>query len=134
MSCTLACFEAFLAQNGRRITQRDIILQHPQYCQGAQLPPGWILINDYATLASLLGFQCTPLNPKPVLQLPHYPDKAVLVGAGNFNGGEHSLLWMRALPGDRGLAINPDPNSRNYMRFDLADFNDLQCSFWMLQV
>jgi hypothetical protein len=151
MSCTLACFEAFLEQNGRHITQRDIILQHPQYCQGEQQIPGWVSVDNYAALASLLGFQCTPLNPIPALRLPHYPNEAVLIGAGNFNG-QHSLLLIRALPGNRGIAIDPDPKlnpnptidrglkiypvreARNYLRFDLIQLSGWSCSFWLLHV
>jgi len=132
MSCTLACFEAFSAQNGGAVTQRDIILRYPNYCQGTEPTPGYVLIKDYVALASAIGIQCEPINPQSILPLPHYPKRAILIGAGNYNGNEHSLLWVRALSGDRGLAM--DPTAKNYIRFNMKDLKKWQCSFWMLSV
>jgi len=132
MSCTLACFEAFSAQTGGNWTQRDIILTFPHLCQGNQPVPGYVQTADYATLANVLGFHCEPIDPHP-LPLPHHPTRAILIGAGNFNGAQHSLLWIRALPGDRGLALDPNPNVIRPMRFNLGDLNHWICQFWMLR-
>lgn len=62
-SCTLACFEAFSEQNGGAVTQRDVILRYPNYCRGAEPTLGYVLVEDYVALASLIGIQCEPVNP-----------------------------------------------------------------------
>lgn len=132
MCCTLACFEAFSAQNGGDVTQGSVILNYPDYCQGTQPIPGYVLTANYVALAALIGVHCEPINPQPILPYPQYPQRAILIGAGNFNGNEHSLLWVRALSGNRGLAM--DPSAKNYFRFKMEDLNNWQCSFWMLSV
>ena len=132
MSCTLACFEAFSAQNGGTVTQREIILQYPGYCQGDQPQPGYLLTQDYTAVAAFFGIRCEAISPYPLL-LPHYPERAILIGAGNFHGHEHSILWVRALPGDRGIAINPNTHISDYMRFNLGDLRHWHSSFWKLE-
>jgi hypothetical protein len=133
MSCTLACFEAFSAQNGGSVTQRDIILGYPHYCQGNEPQPGYVLIQDYTAVAALFGIPCQPINPHPLLLLPHHPRRAILIGAGNYHGHQHSLLWIRALSLDRGLAMNPNETITKYLKFNLQDLNQWDCLFWKLE-
>jgi hypothetical protein len=133
MSCTLACFESFSAQNGGTWTQRAIISNFPALCQGNQPEPGYVLTEGYVELAGLLGIHCEPI-PNPPLPLPRYPTQAILIGAGNFEGSQHSLLWIRALPGDRGIAMNPNPAVTHYRRFRIQQLAEWESFCWLLRV
>jgi hypothetical protein len=133
MSCTLACFESFSAQNGGDWTQRAIISTFPDLCQGQERIPGYVLAKDYVELALHIGIQCEPIH-HGLLPLPYFPTQAILIGAGNYYDRQHSLLWIRALPGDWGLAMDPDPNARNYLRFQLQQLWPWQASCWRLRV
>ena len=133
MSCTLACFEAFSAQNDGIWTQRAIMLAFPDLCQGKEKVPGYVLTEDYVKLASLIGIYCKPIPSLP-LPAPHYPRQSILIGAGDYHGGEHSLLWIRPLPQERGLAMDPNPEVRNYVRFKLDQLKQWKSFCWLLRI
>lgn len=131
LSCTLACIEAFLANNGILRTQADIIRDLPLHCSVASRSPGYVLITDYVQLCADLGILCQPL---PTVYPSHvkYPKEAVLIGAVDYSGGQHSLLWFNNLPGDQGAFL--DPSNGQILQRPLSDMYSWKSAFWGLSL
>jgi hypothetical protein len=131
-SCTLACFEAFLAQNGICITQRRMKVTRPDICGDLNDENRCVYTHHYAEIGHAFGFTCSEIVDSYV-PFPSYPGSAILMGTDALTRTPHSLLWTYFNKADGvGFAMNPE--DRHYLRFHLSKLNEWKCKLWHLQI
>jgi len=131
-SCTLACFEAFLAQNGISITQRRMKKMRPDICGNLNDVNRCVYTQHYSEIGHAFGFTCSEIVDGYVL-FPCYPASAILLGTDAVTGTAHSLLWTYFNKANGvGFAMNPADN--HYLRFHVSKLNEWKCKIWHLQM
>ena len=131
-SCTLACFEAFLAQNGICITQRLMKVLRPNLCGDLNDENRCVYTHDYSEIGDAFGFTCSEVVDFHVL-FPSYPASAILMGTDALTGTPHSLLWTY-LNNANGVGFAMNPANDHYLRFHLSKLNEWRCKLWRLEI
>ena len=121
-SCTLACFESFLGQNGIRITQREMKKMRPDICGEVDDEARCVYTHHYAAVGQAFGFTCSEITGPDVL-FPCYPTSAILMGTDVFyTPTPHSLLWTY-INKSNGVGFAMNPAAEHYFRFHVSTLN-----------
>ena len=132
-SCTLACFEAFLAQNGISITQRRMKKMRPDICGNLNDVGRCVYTHHYSKVGEAFGFTCSEVTG-PYVPFPSYPTSAILMGTDVLYGTPHSLLWIYINKSNGvGFAMNPAA-AEHYFRFHLSKIDEWKCKLWRLRI
>jgi len=78
-SCTLACFESFLGQNGLFVTQRWMKRMRPDICGNLNDEQRCVYVHHYSEVGQAFGFTCSEIT-NVFVPYPRYPTSAVLMG------------------------------------------------------
>ena len=127
-SCTLACFEAFLAQNGIYITQTRMKVLRPDLCGDLKDKNRCVYTHHYQEIGDVFGFTCSEIVGSEFL-FPCYPASAMLMGA--VTGNPHSLLWIY-LNKANGVGFAMNPAADHYHRFHMSKINHYK--LWHLKM
>src|SRR5207249_5419076 len=119
-SCTLACFESFLGQNGICITQRQMKKMRPDICGNLNDVGRCVYTHHYSKVGEAFGSTCSEVTG-PYVPFPSYPTSAILMGTDVLYGTPHSLLWTYK-SNDVGFAM--DPAAGHYHRFHSSNINE----------
>jgi hypothetical protein len=130
-SCTLACFESFLGQNGICITQNRMKAMRPDICGELNDKGRCVYTPHYSEVGHAFGFMCSEI-PAPEFLFPCYPTSAILIGAV-FCGTPHSLLWTY-INKSNGVGFAMNPAADHYFRFHVSKINELQWKLWHLRM
>jgi hypothetical protein len=128
-SCTLACFEAFLAQNGIYITQRRMKVMRPDLCGDLKDENRCVYAHHYQGIGDVFGFTCFEIAG-PEFLFPCYPASAMLMGTV-MAGTPHSLLWTY-LNKANGVGFAMNPAGGHYHRFHMSKINEYK--LWHLKM
>jgi hypothetical protein len=128
-SCTLACFESFLGQNGICITQRQMKKMRPDICGELNDKARCIYTHHYSEVGNAFGFTCSEITDTEFL-FPCYPTSAILMGK-SVSGTPHSLLWTY-INKSNGVGFAMDAAANHYVRFHLSTINEWK--LWHLQM
>ena len=128
-SCTLACFEAFLAQNGICITQRRMKMTRPDIRGDLNDENRCLYTHHYQEIGDAFGFTCSEIVGSDFL-FPCYPASAILMGT-NIAGTPHSLLWTY-LNKANGVGFAMNPADDHYHRVHMSKINEYK--LWHLKM
>jgi hypothetical protein len=128
-SCTLACFESFLGQNGSCITQIQMKAMRPDICGAPNDQNRCVYTHHYSEVGHAFGFTCSEITG-PEFLFPCYPTSAILMGT-SVAGTPHSLLWIY-INKSNGVGFAMDPDANHYFRFPLSKINEWK--LWHLQI
>ena len=129
-SCTLACFESFVGQNGLFVTQRWMKRMRPDICGDLTDEQRCVYVHHYSEVGQAFGFTCSEIT-NVFVPYPRYPTSAVLMGPTVFHGFPHSLLWIYAKTSS-GVGVAMDPAADDYVCFDLSELNHYK--LWHLRI
>jgi len=129
-SCTLACFEAFLAQNDIYITQRRMKVMRPDLCGDLKDENRCVYTHHYQEIGDVFGFTCSEIVGSDFL-FPCYPASAMLTGTNTLTGTPHSLLWTY-LNKANGVGFAMNPADKHYHRFHMSKINEYK--LWHLKI
>jgi hypothetical protein len=128
-SCTLACFEAFLAQNRICITQSWMKVRRPDICGDLDHEYTCVQTDHYSEVGQAFGFTCSEITSEHFL-FPCYPISAILMGTV-FCGTPHSLLWTY-INKSNGVGFAMNPVASHYFRFPMPKINEYK--LWYLRI
>jgi hypothetical protein len=129
-SCTLACFESFLGQNGICITQNQMKAMRPDICGDLKDNDRCVYTQHYSEVGHAFGFTCSEITG-PDVPFPCYPTSAILMGTDVLYGTPHSLLWTY-MNKSNGVGFAIDPAANHYLRFHLSKLNEYK--LWHLRI
>ena len=132
-SCTLACFESFLAQNGIFVTQRRMKVMRPDICGALNDENRCVYTHHYSDVGHTFGFTCSKIASDDHVPFPCHPTSAILMATNALGGTPHSLLWTY-INKSNGVGFAMNPADHRYFRFHASKLHEWRWELWRLQI